>query len=92
MKLCKNTLFENEDFVLEGQEHEGALLLHCRVIDWKLSTLKKMYSVFADVVSKNDKVMTITPNPKFAKLFGGRVIKTFEEGGVEYEVILWDTK
>ncbi len=94
-QLPKTTYYKDDDFILELQWHEGQIFLHCEVSNWKLSSLKRMYSVFKSLLTevKNlevDRLITITPNPKFAKLFGGTVISDFEYENTNYEVIIWE--
>lgn len=35
-------------------------------------------------------MLTITPNPKFAKLFGGTSVGEIDHDGKKYEVVVWD--
>lgn len=76
---------------------DGVVHLHCYVYDWKLSALKIMYREFArlkgELNSKGYKyIVTVTPNPKFARLFGGEVIDEQDIDGVRHEVIVWELK
>lgn len=93
----RNLLYKDNDFIVEWEESEGALLLHCEVVYWKLSSLRRMYKVFAELqdIAKQkgySLLSTITPNPRFAKLFGGETVDSFTREGVEYEVVIWDLK
>ena len=37
-------------------------------------------------------VYTVTPNPRFADLFGGETIEVLYVHGKKYEVVKWDLK
>lgn len=96
-RLHKNLLYKDSNFIVEWEELEDCLFLHCNVFNWSLSTLRTMYAVFAELrhiaLSRGFSSMsTITPNPKFAKLFGGETINSFVHEGKEYEVIVWVLK
>lgn len=90
----KITYYEDENFFLKLQPEGGTLFMHCEVLNWKPSVLKKMYEVFNTLQNEAkengyEKLATISPNPKFAKLFGGKtVMKNYM--GMNLEVILWD--
>lgn len=80
---------------MEIEDTTEFLLLHCNVGVWKLSVLKDMYSCFSrleryakDVGYKH--LMTITPNPKFARLFGGNILNKFSYEEKQYETIVWE--
>lgn len=69
--------------------------MHCEVVNWKPSVLKKMYSVFnymKDELKENEILFmyAITPNPKFAYLFGGEFSGIVKSDGKDYEVVKWD--
>lgn len=93
----RKTYYKDDDFILEYEEHQGALLLHCEYTKWNASTLRRGYSVFADLMKNAylkgyDKLLTVTPNPKFAKMFNGETVNKISYGGIEYEVIEWDLR
>lgn len=96
-QLPKHTYYKDSNFVLEIQFYEGQLLLHCEVLSWTLSSLRRGYSVFKTLQEEAkefeiDRMVTITPNPKFAKLFGGTTISEIEYNDIKYEVIEWVLK
>lgn len=79
------------DYSVDVQVVEGIPYLHVNVGNWKPSVLKDMYVMFNRLQCslRNlgfTEMQTITPNPKFVKIFGGETIKTVNE----YEVIKWD--
>lgn len=93
-QLHKHTYYKDKDFIFEIQFHEGQLILHCEVINWTLSALRRGYSVFKSLQEEVkqfeiDRMITVTPNPKFAKLFGGTTISKIEYNNIKYEVIEW---
>lgn len=93
----RNLLYKDEDFTVEWEEMEDCLFLHCEVKYWKLSAFRRMYKVFAelqDVARQKgfSSLATITPNPRFAKLFGGETVSTLTKEGIEYEVVVWELK
>lgn len=95
-----NTIFivNDEDFSFKiADEGRGIANLHCDVFKWTPRTLRKGYRAFAKAMKllKSDgfrSVITITPNPKFALLFGGEVVNAAMIDGIYYEVIKWELK
>lgn len=91
----KTVYYEDEDFTLQFNEDKGAILIHCEVFNWKLSSLKRGYRVFAEMVEDfSSKGVThfysVTPNPRFCELLGGKKLEGFSENG--YEVYIWELK
>lgn len=91
----KNLVYEDEDVLFEYEAMGEDLLLHCEIKQWSHSKFKNMIKVFASFMNQAEslgykKVFTVTPNPNFAKLFGGRKTNSFEYEGKYYEVVLWD--
>lgn len=89
--------YQDGDFTLRLVPTDQTLLMHCDVSVWNTKTLRNMYRVFASLLSEAKEtpyvqLMTISPNPKFAKLFGGDTEQSFTQNGIEYEVIVWDLK
>jgi hypothetical protein len=97
MNSLKQTAYEDENYRLEVELVGDIAVLHCSVITWKPSVLRNMYFVFAMLQKTLKekgyvKMSTISPNPKFAKLFGGETVNTLVHNDIEYEVITWDLK
>lgn len=98
----RKVFYKDDDFVIETEEYVDSflgrvLLLHCVVSYWKPSALRRGYSVFTDLQdwaedNKYTCLMTVTPNPRFAKLMGGETLRYLEHDNVKYEVIVWDLK
>lgn len=93
----KHIAYKDEDFQVDVQAVNDVVHLHCYVSVWKPSVLKKMYHVFAYLkelfsISGYAYMATITPNPKFAKLFGGDVIDEKLINDKKHEVIVWELR
>jgi len=91
----KQVYYQDKDFILETEEIDSFIFLHCIVSKWTPSSLRRGYSIFAklrnEAESKNKTLGTITPNPNFVKLFGGTVIFSFlHSDDLNYKVIIWD--
>lgn len=73
---------------------EGLVFLHCKVHKNTPSCLKAVKKELKFLIEfyKEHGVHNIyayTRNDKYARLMGGRLINTFVDGGVEYEVYLY---
>lgn len=93
----KETYYKDEDASFEFEKLDGLIILHCEVYKWKISVLRKAYSVFGKFCNEAlaggvEKIATVTPNPKFAKLFGGTSVAVIEHENKIYEVIIWDLR
>ena len=89
--------YRDENFSLEFEKFEGDLLIHCDVTKFTPSAVKQGILVFGMMLNEAraggfERVFTVTPNPKFAKMFGGVSVNTVNYLGKEYEVIEWDLK
>jgi len=88
--------YTDEDISVNIEPFGKGVLFHVEISNWKLSVLKRCYVVCARLMEDMAaagfiKAATITPNPKFAKLFGGtttHVIVTKEQQRLE--VITWE--
>jgi hypothetical protein len=91
------TYYENSDFKFEYERAGNEVCIHCEIYNWKLSVLRFGYSVISSLLEEcRDRgveiVYTISPNPKFAKIYGGRSVKTFTLDNKEYEIVIWDLR
>lgn len=91
----KVVAYRAEEYLVEVQPFGDEVHLHINVFEWKPSVLKQLYLVFAElkaVLTEKgfSSMKTISPNPKFAKLFGGKTTEELFIDGVYYEVIVWD--
>lgn len=94
MQQPKMIYYKNNDFIFEYERLGNIVGLHCQVFTWKPSVLRFGYSVFKTFLEfcKSEgvvRIVTITPNPRFAKLFGGVTTKQFLKNNIEYEVVEW---
>lgn len=89
-------LYTGEDFISHAEYAGGFLFLHCEVLVWNKSTLKKIKEGIKQVKERaleegyDKPLFTYTQNPKWVKLIGGVYANSFEAEGEQYEVYLWD--
>ena len=94
-QVSKQVFYKDADASFEYEEFGASVLLHCEVLRWTPSIVKKGYMVLGDFMNTMRKqgfkrLVTVTPNPKFAKLFGGKTENAFIYEGKEHEVVVWD--
>lgn len=97
METTKYTFLDFGDAVLEYEIVGDVLVLHANVRNWTHNSFKLMKGVFdlfiADAIEQGyRKMVTVTPNPKFAKLFGGEVFDHMVINDQYVEVIKWELK
>lgn len=93
----RELFYEDETFKLEYIFKYDEVFIHCIVTDWKLSSFKKGLQVFGQLMNFLDgkgfkRILTVTPNPRFARLLGGKFIEKRIHEGKEYEVYQWVLK
>lgn len=89
----KIVFYSDSDFSFLLSEYENNTFLHCEVSSWSLTVLKNMYREFARFCEiAPPEFYTVTPNPRFAKLFGGASLGFMTKDGITYEVIKWELK
>lgn len=91
----RKTYYRDENISLDYELEEGAVLIHSLCKKFTLSVYKTSIDVFANFLNEChsaglQKAYTVTPNPKFAKMFGGVSVNSFQFLNKEYEVIEWD--
>jgi hypothetical protein len=96
-KSPNHIFYEDESVIFEYEKQEKTVGLHCRVIKWNPQVLRKCYEVFGsflEICSRTgvERVMSISPNPKFCSLFGAYEESSFVLGNKEYKVMVWDLK
>lgn len=96
-QLHRTVYYKDENFTFEFERINEYVLIHCECWNWKVSVAKKMYEVFHTFLEEikqteeTIKVMTISPNPKFCMMFGGKAISTIVDfKGNNHEVIVWE--
>lgn len=95
METPSHNYYEDGDFILRLQPLYDYILLHCEVNVWNSRVLRNMYTVFGNLINEAEvkgykKLVTITPNPNFARLFGAITTSHFEHDGKHYEVMQWE--
>lgn len=93
----KQVYFENEDYKFEYERIENLVVIHCTVSNWKPSALKHGYQTFGKFLNDMEEsgvteVITISPNPRFCQLLGGRYMASIYKDEIKYEVFKWDLK
>ena len=93
----RKAVYQDDDILFEVQESLGILLLHCECNRFSHEVYKRALKIFArfkkDAYESGwEEVYTISPNPKFCKLFGAETIAYHEENNTQYEVMRWDLK
>jgi hypothetical protein len=91
--MCRVEFSKTSAYLVEVQEIGEEFHLHCQVYNWSKTTLRELYKELASVkqLAKSvgyNKMYSISPNPKFCRLFGGVSLG----GDSEYEVMIWDLK
>ncbi len=91
METHRFNFVSNDNYKVDVQFYEGIPFIHVDVDKWSPSILKELYRVFNSLTESLKKLgctemRTITPNPKFVKLFGGETINKSDNS----EVIKWD--
>ena len=92
-----NKYYEDEHLTLELERHGHQIYLHVQARKWSPSIAKHAYSVlhslFEDMKDSGyQEAWSITPNPKFAKMFGAYTFTKFQYENKQYEVVKWDLK
>lgn len=93
----KQTIYQDEDCHFEVEDLGKWAFLHVTVQGWSASKFKKMIAVFGQFLNEAsgkgyEKMVTISPNPKFCKMFGGKFESAFTQNGTTYEVYAWELK
>ena len=97
MQQPRECFYEDEDFNIETNIYESFLVLHCTVTNWKPSVLRMGLLQFARleqwaIDQGFERMITITPNPKFVEILGGQTVEEFEYENKQYKVVVWDLK
>jgi hypothetical protein len=93
--LPKTIFYEDSCFKFEFEIAIDFVNIHCTVSKFSPKVLRRMYEVFStfkNYVSAEGlgPIVTITKNPQFALLFGGRIEGSLIFNGEEYEVVVWE--
>ena len=93
--MSRQVFYADQDASFEYEVSGSEVLVHCEMHRWTPSVIRKGYMVLGDFMNTMRKqglqtMVTVTPNPKFARLFGGKSIAQTSYEGKEYEVVVWD--
>lgn len=93
----RKVFYRDETFSLEYEEMGEEALIHMYVYSFTHNTVKKWYyetERLKDHLVANGFVtaFTVTPNPRFVKLFNGKHQSGITYDGQKYEVVTWDLK
>lgn len=92
------SIVDDEDFTFKLEDAGLKVAnMHCTVYKWSPRVLRKCVTAFGKAMNLLaldgfKKVITVTPNPKFAYMFGGTFTDSILYEGKYYEVIEWDLR
>lgn len=91
--MSRNTFIKTDSYHIEWEIIGEDCHVHCNVQEFSKSVLKEGYVAFVRLKEfvggmGYDHMVSISPNPKFCKLFGATSLGIFKEG---YEVMVWET-
>lgn len=91
--MSKHTFIKTGSYHIEWEIIGEDCHVHCNVQEFSKSVLKEGYVAFVRLKEfvggmGYDHMVSISPNPKFCKLFGATSLGIFKEG---YEVMVWET-
>lgn len=93
--MSKIVYYKDENIDLQYECSGGYVIPHCIISEWKPSVLKTSYKVFGRFLEDMKRagfkrVLSLTPSPKFAKVFGGVFMDKFIIDNKEVEMFLWE--
>ena len=88
--MSREVFFEDDNYKVEYEIVSDQFHIHCIVSNFTLSVLKDMYDKFAQIkyFSESlgfDKMYSLSPNPKFCRLFCADSLGKFGD----CEVMVW---
>ena len=94
-QLPKQVYFQNEDCKVAYQIYEDVVNIHCEMYKTTPRTIRNGYKIFVEMQKYFKEqgykaLITITPNPKFVKMYGGVFVSTVVYDEKEYEVFKWE--
>lgn len=94
-QTLKRVYYQDADVTVSVEVANNMAFLHVDVSTWNHSKLKKFYRIFAQLEKDCTdagliRMATLSPNPKFAHLFGGTTTSKFKHENKEYEVVVWE--
>lgn len=93
----RKIFYKDETFSLEFDDLGEEALIHMYVNSYTHKSVRKWYletERLREYLIANGftRAFTVTPNPRFVKLFNGEHTASFEHEGKLYEVVVWDLK
>lgn len=94
MEMSRITIYEDEDFRVQGETLAGQFFIHVDAHNYSKSVRKKMDLVWKDIKEEAwlngwDFIFSYNTNTKFAKLFGGQKVIDDDLPG---EMCVWALK
>ena len=92
-----SNFYRDESMQASFEIWEGRAFLHCNVYKWNAKTLRTCYRVLGQMLDKFTEMnleaaYTISPNPKFCELMGGRYCSDIMYEDKPYGVYKWELK
>lgn len=80
----RQTFYEDRNIMVQIEEAQGVIFVHCYIEGWKLSVARKLFSVFRtleEVLRQQGvkRVFTASSNFKFVEFLGLKRIDTVED-------------
>ena len=91
----ETVIYKDDDFKLSYSLFNDMAFLHCRVSNFSPSSLKKGIRELGKFLDSSkekgiNKVATLTENPKFVEMLGGKFYSTIEKDGIKAEMFVWE--
>ena len=95
INTLRKTYFKDNDFQIEYQEYDDKLCIHADVYNWSPRVAKKGYIIFTRMQKECKdkgftKMISVSPNPEFCKMYGATSIQKITYKDKEYEVMVWE--
>jgi hypothetical protein len=88
------TIYQDDDLIVQAEIIEGNPYLHCTILEFKKSVMKRTRVVWEDIkegfyYEGFDNIYSISPNPRFIKFIGGALVEQLDD---ELGVYQWATR
>ena len=89
--------YKDNNIQIHVEEYQDKVYLHSLVYNWNMYIARHCFSIIKTLfIHLEEKGYTeayaITPNPKFAKMFGAISLSKFKHENKDYEVVKWEWK
>tara|TARA_R110000772_G_scaffold144025_1_gene253577 strand:- start:9098 stop:9385 length:288 start_codon:yes stop_codon:yes gene_type:complete len=88
------TIYQDDDLIVQAEIIEGNPYLHCTILEFKKSTMKRSKRVWEDIKAGFyyegfNTIYSVSPNPRFIKFIGGALVKQLDEkvGVYKWELV-----